>query len=135
VSFRLYGGGAYDEKTFFFGYSMASSYVGAWVVFIAFCAIGNSSHWRFSAFVGRISYSVYLMHAYVLSVIVYLFGAGSTPLQWLLFAGAVTGFSILVSWFTFEFVEKPALALGHRFRSGSRPSAQIVPPLQSRVVE
>ena len=42
---------------------------------VAFCAIGNSSHWQFSAFVGRISFSVYLMHAYVLSVIVYLFGA------------------------------------------------------------
>ncbi|MFH1345059.1 MAG: acyltransferase family protein [Pseudomonadota bacterium] len=135
VSFRLYGGGTYDEKTFFYGYSMASSYVGAWVVFVAFCAIGNSSHWRSSAFVGRISYSVYLMHAYVLSVIVYLFGAGSTPLQWLLFAASVTGISILMSWLTFEFVEKPTLAFGRRFRSGSRPGAQIVPPLQNRVAE
>jgi peptidoglycan/LPS O-acetylase OafA/YrhL len=75
------------------------------------------------------------MHAYVLSVIVYLFGAGSTPLQWLLFVGAVTGLSILVSWFTFEFVEKPTLAFGHRFRSGSRPDAKIGPSLQSRAAE
>jgi peptidoglycan/LPS O-acetylase OafA/YrhL len=135
VSFRLYGSGPYDEKTFFFGYSMASSYVGAWLVFVTFCAIGSSSDWPFSAFIGRISYSVYLMHAYVLSVIVYLFGAGATPLQWLLFAGTVTGLSILASWFTFEFVEKPALAFGHRFRSGSRPAAEVGPPLQNRVVE
>jgi hypothetical protein len=32
-------------------------------------------------------------------------------------------------------VEKPTLAFGHRFRSGSRPGAQIGPPLQNRVVE
>lgn len=135
VSFRLYGGGSYDEKSFFFGYSMASAYVGAWVVFLAFCAIGNSSHWRFSAFIGRISYSIYLMHAYVLSVILYFFGAGATPLQWLLFSCAVAGFSILVSWFSYEFVEKPALDFGHRFRSGSRSGAAAERPLQTRVVE
>ena len=135
VTLRLYGSTPYDEKTFFFGYSMASSYVGAALVFVAVCAVCDRVHWPVSAFVGRISYSIYLMHAYVLTLIVYFFGAGATPLQWLAFSVAVTGLSIVVSWLTFEAIEKPMVAFGHKFRSRPRPRASVEQPLQGGAAE
>lgn len=135
VTLRLYGTTPYDEKTFFFGYSMASSYVGAALVFVAFCAVCEAVNWRAWAFVGRISYSIYLMHAYVLTTIVYFFGAGATPLQWLIFSVAVIGLSILLSWLTFEAVEKPMVAFGHKFRSRSRSRVPVEPPLQRSAAE
>lgn len=130
---QLYGG-HYDKSTFFYGYSIASAYASAAILFVVFCVFKDRLSPGFSIFTGRISYSIYLIHAYVLSVLVYAFGAGKNPLQWTMFLLSVVGLSILVSCFTYAFVEKPAIAFGRRFRS--RPQ-RAVPgtPLEGRVVE
>ena len=119
---KLYGG-HYDELTFFSGYSMASAYDSAAVIFLAYCVFGNRLSLAFPAFVGKISYSVYLMHAYVLSCMVYWLGAGSSPLQWLRFLVLVAVISFFVSWLTYKLIEMPAIAFGRKFRSRSQPRA------------
>jgi peptidoglycan/LPS O-acetylase OafA/YrhL len=124
---RLYGAVYLD---FFFSYSIASAYIVAGLVFLVFAGFGDRLASRVLSFVGTISYSVYLMQVYVLSVALYCFGAGATLAQWLLFGVGVIGTTILLSYGTYALVEKPAIAFGRRFRSrretrsGTLPSAQ-----------
>jgi peptidoglycan/LPS O-acetylase OafA/YrhL len=133
ISFKLYGG-EYHEN-FFFGYSIASSYVGAAIVFVVFAAFGERMSSRFMAFVGMISYSVYLMSPFVIVWISRTFGVGSRPAEWALLIVGAVAMSILVSWLTYAVVEKPFISFGHRFRSRFRPTVALEPSLRGQGAE
>jgi peptidoglycan/LPS O-acetylase OafA/YrhL len=133
VAFKRFGG-EYHEN-FFFSYSIGSSYIGAFMVFMLFAAYGERMASRFMSFVGLISYSVYLMGAYAMVVLMYFFGAGSNPFEWFIFVAAVMSGSILVSWLSYLAVEKPFIAIGRRFRSQSRPAAAFDPSLSGQGAE
>jgi peptidoglycan/LPS O-acetylase OafA/YrhL len=109
--------------------------VAAAFVFLVFTVFGQGRPWRLLAFVGVISYSIYLMHAYVMSLTLYFFGTGRGLAQWLVFVVGVVAGSILVSWITYVVVEKPAIALGRRFRSRSSPSMPADQRLVGRAAE
>ena len=133
VATRRFGGEYHDN--FFHAYSIGSSYIVACLMFMLFAAYGERMAWRFMSFVGLISYSIYLMGAYTMVFIMYFFGAGRTPLEWLLFTVGVLAASILVSWLTYLVVEKPFIALGRRFRSQSPGAPALRPSLSGQGAE
>jgi peptidoglycan/LPS O-acetylase OafA/YrhL len=124
-------GGVYQEN-FFYSYSIGAAYVGAALVFIAFAAFGERMAWRSMAFVGTISYSVYLMSPFVIVWVHRLVWLGDGPMAWAAFAALVAALSILVSWTTYAFVEKPTISLGHRFRSERRKPVALEPALSAQ---
>jgi len=124
-------GGVYHEN-FFYSYSIGSAYVCAALVFIGFAVFGERMAWRPMAFVGVISYSVYLMSPFVIVFIHRLVWFGDGPLGWSVFLVMILALSILVSWMTFAFVEKPSIAFGHRFRSTRRKTVVIEPALSTQ---
>ncbi|WP_440637773.1 acyltransferase family protein [Bradyrhizobium sp. PUT101] len=124
-------GGVYHEN-FFYSYSIGSAYVCAALVFIAFAVFGERMAWRPMAFVGVISYSVYLMSPFVIVVIHRLFWFGDGPLGWSIFMVAILALSILVSWMTYTFVEKPCISFGQRFRSARRRPVVLEPALSTQ---
>jgi peptidoglycan/LPS O-acetylase OafA/YrhL len=127
---RLYGATYQD---FFFSYSIAAAYVVAGLVFLGFASFGDRLASRILSFIGRISYSVYLMQVYVLTITLYYFGAGSTLPQWLLFAVGVVAATVLLSWGTYALVEKPAIAFGRRFRSRREAGSGTLSTVQRSV--
>lgn len=133
ISFQRFGG-EYHEN-FFFSYSIASAYVSAAIVFIVFASFGERLSWRFMAFVGVISYSVYLMSPFAIVWIYRWFGAGRGPAEWLGFVAAVAAVSILISWLSHVIVEKPFISVGHRFRSRSRRAVVLEPSLSGQGAE
>ncbi|WP_448041567.1 acyltransferase family protein [Bradyrhizobium liaoningense] len=124
-------GGVYHEN-FFYSYSIGSAYICAALVFIAFAVFGERMAWRPMAFVGVISYSVYLMSPFVIVVIHRLFWFGDGPLGWSIFMVAILALSILVSWMTYTFVEKPCISFGQRFRSARRRPVVLEPALSTQ---
>ncbi|MBR0717265.1 acyltransferase [Bradyrhizobium liaoningense] len=124
-------GGVYQEN-FFYSYSIGSAYVCAALVFIAAAAFGERMAWRPVAFVGVISYSVYLMSPFVIVWVHRVLGVGEGPLGWSAFVAMVLALSLLVSWVTYSFVEKPCIAFGHRFRSKRRRAVVLEPVLSSQ---
>lgn len=133
VSFKRFGGDYHEN--FFFSYSIGSAYVGASLVFLLFATFGERMAWRFMSFVGLISYSVYLMGAYAMVLIMYFLGVGRNPAEWFLFVGSVVAAAILASWLTYTIVEKPFIALGRKFRSGSHPAVVLKPSLSGQGAE
>jgi len=123
-------GGVYQEN-FFYSYSIASAYICAALVFITFAAFGERMAWRPMAFVGVISYSVYLMSPFVIVLIHRFFWAGDGPLGWMAFLVVILALSILVSWSTFTLIEKPSISFGHRYRSERRPPVVLEPALST----
>ncbi|MGY3346630.1 MULTISPECIES: acyltransferase family protein [unclassified Bradyrhizobium] len=119
-------GGVYQEN-FFHSYSIGAAYVCAAVVFIVFAAFGERMSWRPMAFVGVISYSVYLMSPFVIVLINRFFWVGDGPAGWAAFAAVILALSLLVSWATYTFVEKPSISFGHRFRSERRRLVPLEP--------
>ena len=67
---------------------------------------------------GRISYSIYLMHALLIAAV---------PRNWppVVYAPVVVGGSLLVSWLTYRFIESPAIALGRRLSTTSAPAVPL----------
>lgn len=124
-------GGVYQEN-FFYSYSIGAAYVCAAVVFIIFAVFGERMSWRPMAFVGVISYSVYLMSPFVIVLINQLFWVGDGPVGWGAFAAVILALSILVSWVTYTLVEKPSIAFGQRFRSKRRKPIVIEPALSTQ---
>jgi peptidoglycan/LPS O-acetylase OafA/YrhL len=124
-------GGVYQEN-FFYSYSIGSAYVCAALVFIAFAAFGERMAWRAMAFVGTISYSVYLMSPFVIVAIHRFAWVGDGPLGWSAFAVMIVMLSILVSWMTYTFVEKPSISFGQRFRSARRKPVVLDPALSTQ---
>lgn len=119
-------GGVYHEN-FFYSYSIGSAYICAALVFIAFAAFGERMAWRPVAFVGVISYSVYLMSPFVIVWIHRLVWIGDGPLGWSVFVAVILALSVLVSWTTYSFIEKPCISFGHRFRSRRSQPAVLNP--------
>jgi len=124
-------GGVYHEN-FFYSYSIGSAYVLAALVFIVFATFGERMALRSLAFVGVISYSLYLMSPFVIVWIHRLVGVGDGPLGWSLFVTAIVALSLVVSWLTYTFTEKPSIAFGHRFRSDRRKRVVLEPALSSQ---
>lgn len=124
-------GGVYHEN-FFYSYSIGSAYVCAALVFIAFAMFGERMAWRPMAFVGVVSYSVYLMSPFVIVAVHRLFWFGDGPLGWSIFMVAILALSILVSRMTYAFVEKPCISFGHRFRSARRKPVVLEPALSTQ---
>jgi peptidoglycan/LPS O-acetylase OafA/YrhL len=124
-------GGVYQEN-FFYSYSIGSAYICAALVFLVFAAFGERMAWRPMAFVGVISYSVYLMSPFVIVWVHRLVWFGDGPLGWSVFAIVIAALSILVSWTTFSLVEKPSISFGHRFRSERRRRAALEPTLSTQ---
>ncbi|WP_244429503.1 MULTISPECIES: acyltransferase family protein [Bradyrhizobium] len=124
-------GGVYHEN-FFYSYSIGSAYVCAALVFIGFAVFGERMAWRPMAFVGVISYSVYLMSPFAIVLVHRLVWFGDGPLGWSIFLAVILALSLLVSWMTFTFVEKPSIAFGHRFRSARRKKVVLEPALSTQ---
>ena len=124
-------GGVYQEN-FFYSYSIGSAYICAALVFIVFAAFGERMAWRPMAFVGVISYSVYLMSPFVIVWVHRLVWFGDGPLGWSVFAAVIVALSVLVSWATYSLVEKPSISFGHRFRSERRRRAVLEPTLSTQ---
>lgn len=70
--------------------------------------------WRPIAWLGKVSYSIYLMHTLVLLTVVHLLGR-SLPIWPLLLA--CVPLTLLVSWGFYAWVEVPAIRLGRRLSS------------------
>jgi peptidoglycan/LPS O-acetylase OafA/YrhL len=121
-------GGVYDGN-FFYSYSIGGAYVCAALVFIAFAAFGERMAWRPIAFVGVISYSVYLMSPFAMVWVHHYAWVGDEPLGWLVFVAEVVASSIFVSWMTYSLVEKPAIAFGRKLRSDHRSPVALEPAL------
>lgn len=132
-AYRRYGVDYQDN--FFCAYGMGAAYIGAAFVFLAFAALGERGASSVLSFVGRISYSVYLMGPYVLVVIVQYSGTGRSPGQWSLFVIGVGLVSILVSWLNYLAVEKPMVTVGHRFRSQAFTAVALQPSLRGQGAE
>ncbi|KYG98121.1 acyltransferase [Bradyrhizobium sp. DOA1] len=124
-------GGVYHEN-FFYSYSIGSAYICAALVFIGFAVFGERMAWRPMAFVGVISYSVYLMSPFAIVVIHRFFWFGDGPLGWSIFLAVILALSILVSWMTFAFIEKPSISFGQRFRSARRRPVVLEPALSTQ---
>jgi len=87
---------------------------------------------RYMAFVGVVSYSVYLTSPFVIVWISYAFGVGSRPVEWAVLVVGAAALSVLVSWLTYSIVEKPLISYGHRFRSRSSPAVALEPSLRGQ---
>ncbi|MBR0705357.1 acyltransferase family protein [Bradyrhizobium liaoningense] len=124
---RRYGG-AYEDN-FFYSYSIGAAYVSAAVVFIVFAAFGERMAWRPLAFVGLISYSVYLMSPFAMVWIHHYAWPGDGPLAWLVFVAEVVTSSIFVSWMTYSLVEKPWISFARRLRSDRSTPLALEPAL------
>jgi peptidoglycan/LPS O-acetylase OafA/YrhL len=123
-------GGVYHEN-FFFSYSIGSAYILAGLFFIVFASFGERMAWRPMAFVGVISYSVYLMSPFVIVGVHHSMSVGTGPSGWALFVAVIVVASLLTSWVTFTFVEKPCISFGHRFRSLRKRPLGLEPALGS----
>ena len=124
---RRYGG-VYDGN-FFYSYSIGGAYVCAALVFILFAAFGERMAWRPIAFVGLISYSVYLMSPFAMVWVHQYAWLGDGPLPWFAFVTTVVALSIFVSWLSYSFVEKPWISFGRKLRSDRREANALAPAL------
>lgn len=124
-------GGVYHEN-FFYSYSIGLAYVCAGLLFVLFASFGERFAWRPMAFVGMISYSVYLMSPFVIVWVIHGMRFIDGPLGWALFVAVIVAASIMTSWVTYTFVEKPCIAFGHRFRSQRRRPVVLEPALSSQ---
>nr|WP_249797835.1 acyltransferase [Bradyrhizobium sp. 199] len=135
LSSKRYGGIYQDD--FFYSYSIGAAYVCAALVFIVFAAFGERMAWRPIAFVGVISYSVYLMSPFAMDWIHHYAWPGDGPLAWFVFVAEVVTSSILVSWMTYSLVEKPWISFAHSLhsdRKGDRARASSRPTGCSAVI-
>ncbi|MCP3380870.1 MULTISPECIES: acyltransferase [unclassified Bradyrhizobium] len=132
-AYRRYGVDYQDN--FFSAYGMGAAYIGAAFVFLAFAVLGERGASGIMSFVGRISYSIYLMSPYALVVIMHFFGTGRSLAQWSLFVIGVALVSILVSWLNYLAVEKPMVTFGHRFRSRAFAAVGLQPALRGHGAE
>lgn len=121
---RLYGGDY--EGNFFHSYSIASAYILAGFTFVVFASYGDRLASRSLTFVGMISYSVYLMQVYVLTLAEHYLGVGGHLPQWMVFAAVVFSVTLLVSWVSYYAIEKPAVAYGRSYRSRRNADVEVM---------
>ena len=80
---------------------------------------------RWLAWLGLISYSLYLWHPMAFALLQSALAATGEPL-WLsqhlaVYLGATAALTVLVSWLTYETVERPAIAFGRRLAGAAPP--------------
>jgi peptidoglycan/LPS O-acetylase OafA/YrhL len=99
-----------------------STLIVAWLL-IAATKWQKMSIWlsgRATQFLGRISYSLYLIHSVVgwrfIKLLHKIHGADFTPLQAWLALGASVGISVLSAWMMYKLIEAPALKVCHQIR-------------------
>ncbi|MDP6977161.1 MAG: acyltransferase [Myxococcota bacterium] len=73
----------------------------------------NALEWRPVRFLGRISYSVYLLHFTVLLLCLRLVGERQSDLQVAVFVVAVVGVTVALSAAMYRFIELPSIRLGN----------------------
>jgi peptidoglycan/LPS O-acetylase OafA/YrhL len=117
-AYAIWGYGSHND--FFVRFPV--SYAAGVVLFIAMTSFAKV-RWRPLAWVGLISYSLYLLHPVVLSAMTYIIqargpGAG-LPVGVQMLAGAAL--SILLAAAAFYLLEKPAIDLGHRLTQPRTP--------------
>jgi peptidoglycan/LPS O-acetylase OafA/YrhL len=109
-----------SQNAFFLRFPI--SYAAGVALFIAMTSVAKV-RWRPLAWVGLISYSLYLLHPVALFVMTYVFlhhGAGARlPVGVQMLIGAALSIALAAA--AFYAVEKPAIALGHRLTR--RPAA------------
>lgn len=91
---------------------VSASWVLAYVLFGSLYALRNRSFPRWILWLGRISYSLYLVHGIVLSLL-------PADLNPVISVASVIGLSVAISAVTYEFIEKPAIEF-HRSRMRER---------------
>jgi peptidoglycan/LPS O-acetylase OafA/YrhL len=69
------------------------------------------------------------MSPFVIVFVHRLFWFGDGPLGWSIFLVVILALSILVSWMTFAFIEKPSISFGQKFRSARRKPVILEPAL------
>lgn len=80
------------------------------------------------AFVGRISYSFYLLHTICLSLLLLPAAQAAIPLAspmgLMVYISASLGLAMAASWISFKLIEEPGVAIGHRLAAklGSMPA-------------
>jgi len=121
-------GGIY-QGDFFYSYSIGAAYVCAALVFVLFAAFGERMAWRPIAFVGLISYSVYLMSPFAMVWVHRYAWPGDGPLAWSVFVAEVVTSSILVSWLTYSLIEQPFISFARGLRSDRRKAVALEPAL------
>lgn len=104
--FKVFPVNNLDDSFTFLG--VTTSYVGSYSLFFLLYLLRNRRFPRPFVWLGRVSYSLYLIHGFVLSLV----PAGRFPL---LRVALVAIFAIAASGLTFCSIERPALALHRRF--------------------
>ena len=99
-----------------------SALVVAWLL-VAAAKWEKMSVWlsgRATQFLGRISYSLYLIHPVIgwrfIKLLHEMHGADFTPIQAWLALGAGVGISVLSAWMMYKVVEAPSLKVCHQIR-------------------
>ncbi len=100
-----------DHQTFL---AVFSSWTAGYALFFSAFALRNRQYYPALLWLGRISYSVYLLHPIVRASISLLFPASTPPILVLLSLLACT---LALSTLTYKFVESPAIALGKRVQN------------------
>ncbi|MFI1920132.1 acyltransferase family protein [Nocardia sp. NPDC020380] len=91
-----------------------STIIPAYLLFAGALLLRRHSFPRPLLFLGRISYSLYLVHALILDALPHWTrSVAGIPAQWLTFGGWVIA-SLLLATVTYRMIEKPSHALGHR---------------------
>jgi peptidoglycan/LPS O-acetylase OafA/YrhL len=97
-------------------------------------AFSKALNWPIFQFLGRISYSIYLLHGTILFLLVYAF-YGRVPLEWLFLPLLIC--VVVASTIFYHLVEKPSIQLGRRLAKsvGSRKDQSGVGPVTVASVE
>jgi peptidoglycan/LPS O-acetylase OafA/YrhL len=98
----------------------ATSLLSALILFASLFALRDRGFPTFLTFLGRISYSTYLMHGVLLLLLARAFHA--RPAEAIFGAIAVAGLTVPLSALTYRFVEEPAIAFGKRMASDNAAS-------------
>jgi peptidoglycan/LPS O-acetylase OafA/YrhL len=97
-------------------------------------AFSKALNWPIFQFLGRISYSIYLLHGTILFLLVYVF-YGRVPFEWLFLPLLIC--VVVASTIFYHLVEKPSIQLGRWLAKsvGSRKDQSGVGPVTVASVE
>ncbi|CAN5738992.1 acyltransferase [soil metagenome] len=105
----------------------ASRYIASYVAATTIFLFALKFRWRNAllAFIGRISYSFYLLHTIVIAAVASYFSDArpvSERLSFLGFLIAAMAFTIVVSWISYRLVEMPAIEIGRALNKSTDSS-------------
>jgi peptidoglycan/LPS O-acetylase OafA/YrhL len=110
-----------QERTFVLSYTfIACSYALLLIsAIVSDNPVSRVLSWRPVRFLGNLSYSTYLLHPLLLRASFYVFRQSEPQLRsWndMPLIGVALAATLLLSWMSWSFIERPFLSLGHRFR-------------------